>query len=158
MPASLSRRLALSISVSAPGHGMQSQLWPFSSTAVKRGNSLQPPAAWLLEVYRELLIGRMYQVCGNILFLQISLLSFFLKILFALERFEDKAFPGVTNRRDTCRTGLASRIFYNRFAYNGNNAGSERLSANGKAFLEIPPLWDKLFLFLFLILLYQKFL
>ena len=89
----------------------------------------------------------MYQVCENILFLQISLLSFFLKILFALERLEDKAFPGVTNRRDTCRTRLASRIFYNLFVYNSNNADSEQLSANGKAFLEIPPLLDKLFLF-----------
>jgi hypothetical protein len=79
-------------------------------------------------------------------------------MLFALERLEDKAFPGVTNRRDTCRTELASRIFYNLFVYNSNNTDSERLSANGKAFLEIPPLWDKLFLFLFLILLYQKFL
>jgi hypothetical protein len=47
------------------------------------------------------------------------------------------------NRRNTCRT------FYNPFAYNSNSAGSERLSANENAFLEIPPLWDSLFLFSF---------
>ena len=93
---------------------------------------------------------REYSVSLNLIII------FFLKTLFALERLEDKAFPGVMNRRDTCRTKLASRTFYNPFAYNSNNAGSERLSANGKAFLEIPPLWDNLFLFSLSIIIIPK--